>query len=614
MDLDERQRQAVAQLKDLTNNADDEVAVGVLESVNWDVQRAAELIFDHPPSASAASSSNRSLPAPVTSSEFQRFDIDDSAAPPRPVAVRQPSILAFVTFPFRILVNVVRFIFNVLHIPFPQFTFRLSGLTFYSPLRRSRLRRRGSVESWVHELEEETGAVCFSSATSEATGVEPGPSSASLTQRRPADDRKLLPDFTPGTYEDIVKLCRDETRIGMIILVSEEHDDVAEFKRTTLTDRTLVNLLHDNNVVVWGGDVCDREPFSAAQKLQATTYPFVAFVAMQPRRLAASNAPASQLTVLSRHQGPPVPSSSPTSPQTLITYLNDTLLPRVQPYLATLRSQREAQQRQAEQERLALMNERRLREEQDRAFAESTRRDKERILARMAEETREREQKAQEALLEEERRKAAVAEAEAQLHWKTERLGWRRWLRRSLLPFLAAAGARGGTRIAFRMPSGTRAVHVFPPGATLTSVYAAVDIQFIPQDALPSEDPLTPPGSSAPFTLPILNSLEQVVDRRALGHTAFFPFTLHLAYPRVHIPWRAQTRLSDVDALHGDGGAQIVVEMRADRTELKAKLGSAATGHASGNTSRASLTNGTDGQRHMSGSDDEYLTESSDEE
>lgn len=36
--LDAHQREALAQLRDLTNGGDDDVAISVLDSVGWDVQ------------------------------------------------------------------------------------------------------------------------------------------------------------------------------------------------------------------------------------------------------------------------------------------------------------------------------------------------------------------------------------------------------------------------------------------------------------------------------------------------------------------------------------------------------------------------------------------------
>jgi FAS-associated factor 2 len=50
--------------------------------------------------------------------------------------------------------------------------------------------------------------------------------------------RKWLPDFTVGTYEDALRTCEREAKIGCVILVSEEHDDVAEFKRRVPLSRT----------------------------------------------------------------------------------------------------------------------------------------------------------------------------------------------------------------------------------------------------------------------------------------------------------------------------------------------------------------------------------------
>lgn len=121
------------------------------------------------------------------------------------------------------------------------------------------------------------------------------------------DGRKLLPDFLLGSYEDLLKICERDAKIGCVILVSEEHDNVKEFKRSvqsfffasfsfpsllpspfylssfnriliafiwmfettrsTLTDPTFVKLLHENEIVVWGGDVRDKDAWSGKQTL-----------------------------------------------------------------------------------------------------------------------------------------------------------------------------------------------------------------------------------------------------------------------------------------------------------------------------------------------------------
>ena len=102
---------------------------------------------------------------------------------------------------------------------------------------------RSAAERWVRALEEETGAMCVShrgrapgesadGGDSVATGVA-GPST--LTARASAwhedADVKVLPDFFIGSYEDFARMCLRDIKIGCIVLVSDEHDDVAEFKR-----------------------------------------------------------------------------------------------------------------------------------------------------------------------------------------------------------------------------------------------------------------------------------------------------------------------------------------------------------------------------------------------
>ena len=70
---------------------------------------------------------------------------------------------------------------------------------------------RSATRRWIMSLEEETGAVSS------------------------ADESKVLPDFFDGTYEEVLDACQKEGKIACVILVSAEHDDVAEFKRSAIS-------------------------------------------------------------------------------------------------------------------------------------------------------------------------------------------------------------------------------------------------------------------------------------------------------------------------------------------------------------------------------------------
>lgn len=202
---------------------------------------------------------------------IEEFDIDDSEQgllgnspsggrefrPVRPSASAgalsiRPlrAVLAILAIPLRLLTSVLRFIFRILRIPFPQFVpFSWSSLQ-YRPLGPSggpegrALDPRAQAERWVRALEEETGAVCVGRARtrraeagsgSMASGADvAGPSgltSRAATYGEEEGAIMFLPDFFLGSYEEFVRMCERNAKVGCVVLVSEEHDDVPEFKR-----------------------------------------------------------------------------------------------------------------------------------------------------------------------------------------------------------------------------------------------------------------------------------------------------------------------------------------------------------------------------------------------
>jgi FAS-associated factor 2 len=455
-------------------------------------------------------------------------------------------LFSIITSPLTITVNILsslfHFIFRVLRIPFPRLNILNISLPGGAP-RHGRV-RRGSysddpavvAERWVRELEEETGALCISKARAleahetNASLDEPGPSNRVI--QRHATKRKTLPDFFVGGYDAALRLAQQEARILCVILTCEEHDDVPPFRKDVLTDPELVRVLTDNNIIVWGGDVRDRDGYQgmptffpslvlsnlvspAALKLDATTYPFVAFVSLYAR-LGKPDA----LTVITRHCGP---STTFTSASALSTHIQNTVLPRVTPVLNRKRA--EIRTRTAERE---------LRAEQDRAFNESQRKDYERIAKRREEERRLKE--------EEERAQREAAEWHKR---KEERIQWRRFARRVVVP-KEVPGSKSAVRIGVRLPNGKLVVRKFEPTDSITGLYAFVDAQMIPTQYKSEDDPNKPP-----------------VEHRYDGvdtHDWQWEFKLAVAFPRSAIPWTkgSQMKIRDVEALKG--GANLVIE------------------------------------------------------
>ena len=94
-------------------------------------------------------------------------------------------------------------------------------------------------DRWVRELEEETGAIRESRlndfSVASVSGAEaqagPGPSTLSKRSESARVGRTLIPEFYLGSYESALREVQKDARLLCAVIVSEEHEDVPEFKR-----------------------------------------------------------------------------------------------------------------------------------------------------------------------------------------------------------------------------------------------------------------------------------------------------------------------------------------------------------------------------------------------
>ncbi|WFC99641.1 UBX domain-containing protein 10 [Malassezia yamatoensis] len=292
---------------------------------------------------------------------------------------------------------------------------------------------RESARNWISELERDTGCSC------------------EMTDLRSS----LLP-FYAGSYADALLHAKQQIQILMIVLTSKAHSDDHFFKTHVLTDSRLVDLIRQSQFTVWGGDVHDREAYQVSTLLKTTTYPFVAFVALQPRRSRSRGAVVAHPAVLSRLEGSP---HTTLSAQSLVSHINEVLLPRTATYLGELRGDRDHRQM-----------ERQLKADQDRAYAEASRRDQDRVLARRAEETQIAE--AQRAKLAQEAQRKSLQEKQSQ---------WRQWARHHLVPAEPSQGT-DSIRISVHLPNGQNLQRKFAPSHPLEAVYAFVETANCPEE------------------------------------------------------------------------------------------------------------------------------------
>lgn len=371
-----------------------------------------------------------------------------------------------------------------------------------------------------------------------------------------------------------------------------------------MTDPQFANFLQSNDFITWGGDIRDKEAWSselhslgpveasilktypnlAAHKLHATTYPFIAFAALQPQRSPAPGASSSSspvMTILSRHAG-----IDATSTDKILAHLADALIPRVKPFLDRLKTE----ERRREQERF-------MRAEQDRAYREAMNRDKERIERKIREEKEAQRRAEEDRAREEKRLKAEEEEMKRKEEWGRKRMEWRRYLR-----WMSKANPAppAGLRIGIRMPDGTRGVRIFNPRDSLTSLYGFVDTHFIPLELPMGEDPTSPPSSSSRGEA----AVHEEIARSSLPPEQWWKFRLSTSYPRREIPWQPKATLGGISGL--ETGVQLVVEIVRDDDSKKPRRSQ----ESRSSLAASSATNTSDDGDDSAG---DYDTESDDE-
>ncbi|CAJ0641372.1 16657_t:CDS:2 [Entrophospora sp. SA101] len=89
------------------------------------------------------------------------------------------------------------------------------------------------------------------------------------------------PDFFQGSFSQAFDQAKNDVHFLMVILEADEHDSTDKFNRETLTSELLAVFLQENQILVWIGNVKDPEAFQASITLQATAYPFIAFIVLQ---------------------------------------------------------------------------------------------------------------------------------------------------------------------------------------------------------------------------------------------------------------------------------------------------------------------------------------------
>lgn len=198
-----------------------------------------------------------------------------------------------------------------------------------------------------------------------------------------------------------------------------------------MTDIELLDFLHQNQVITWAGNVRYTEAYQVSNTLQATTYPFLAIIALQQTN------GASKMSVIDRIEGPVSASS--------IIRRFDSVISRIGHSLEHLRMERTQRE-----------TERRLRQEQDQAYRDSLNAD----------------QRKQELL--EKKKEAALKAKQIKQEMARKRKQYIQYLCQHALSKKIPEGEKA-TKISFRLSNGDRVIRQFSGDDTLVSLYEYIE-------------------------------------------------------------------------------------------------------------------------------------------
>lgn len=84
------------------------------------------------------------------------------------------------------------------------------------------------------------------------------------------------PEFFAGTYSEALRQASRDSRPVLLYLHSDLHSDSEEFVRDIIFTDAVKNVIRQNNLIVWAGNVHDLDGSEAAARFGVTAYPFAA--------------------------------------------------------------------------------------------------------------------------------------------------------------------------------------------------------------------------------------------------------------------------------------------------------------------------------------------------
>lgn len=295
------------------------------------------------------------------------------------------------------------------------------------------------------------------------------------------------PDFLECAYSHAMLIVKRDVRWLLCYIESAENLDSKRFTKDVLINPKFLNFVKKKHILIWGGDVSETEAFITCNQFSITKLPFLGLMCMTVNQIPTSSGTqqsAPILSLVSKIQGY----------KDLNTVLKkiDKAYRKYNPTVVRL------QNSSSDSDQMTVMAPESI------AFEHSVRRDQTRRGAERA-------------------------------NTEELQLQWLRWRKSKLLPECTQPGEY--SRIAIKLPNGTRKVIKICKTASLEEIYATIEC----------------------ILLHDIEIVEGMNYERPLGFRHEYSFDVYSVFPREYVPCDSGMLISDTSSI--SSGGNLVVEL-----------------------------------------------------
>jgi FAS-associated factor 2 len=107
------------------------------------------------------------------------------------------------------------------------------------------------------------------------------------------------PDFLECSYSNALFIVKKQKRWLLVYIESEASTEATDFTRDVLINKRFLSFIKERDILVWGGDVADSEAYQACNQFNITRLPFLGLFCLTVNQIPTSSGMQQSAPVLS---------------------------------------------------------------------------------------------------------------------------------------------------------------------------------------------------------------------------------------------------------------------------------------------------------------------------